>query len=1072
MLKTLIKRDGTKEPLIPSKLNGWSEWAEMHMKGRIEWSSAALAAVAKLPEVATTKELMAQLINELLDMRTYPAYMMAGRLYAVQYRKDIYGSITPPTVWQQHANLQAVGLMREFKYTREEYARIEAIINHDNDYYYPEYAIKFIREKYAIRNAVTGQVYETPQFVYMRMAMAIAESYPEHQRLYYVEKFYNAFSKKKLSAPTPNYLYLGTNHYGWASCCIYTEADDEESLAIGNYIAWKMTVNSAGLGSFMSTRTVGDPIAGGRVKHGGKYKYYDAKGKSTIANKQAARGGAGTTSFSAFDPEAIDIVQYRNPLMPADKQNRDLHFSMLCNAWFAMKVANNEDIFTFTEFSAPDLFDAFFSPDLKKFIELYEKYEKDESFPKKYVSARKLVLHSFGEAFDTGTAYLSFIDEMNRHTPFKISVDHRIHCSNLCVAPETKILTKEGYVEIQSKVGQFVDVWNGMEWSNVEIVKTGENQSLVHVATDSGYSLDCTPYHKFYIVDETAEGGQREVRAGELKAGDRLIKFDFPVVEGELNFNALREDMSKMKGHLWVPSAKYSVRARLMWLAQYLDIGGVARVDEDSQSLQVTSTEYSFLKDVQLLLTTLGVNSKLQETEAEHTNATSKWLLTIDSIDTQKLLELGLTTDRLHIEKLTVERSGSSFVRITGVSDFGRKDDTYCFTEPKRHMGVFNGMLTGQCQEIMEIQAPYFDMRDLYLEEDHGRGEIAMCNLAALPVDQLETEEEYAEAAELALRMIDHTILHSSYPFPHLAFTAKQRMNAGVGIMGLATVLARKGLRWDSIEGKKEIHRIFERHMYHLIMASIKISKERGVAPWIHKTKWPEGWTPLKTYNRNVDKIADFEYQYDWDEVSRLLIENGGLGHSVLCAMMPGESSSKALGSTNSVYPIRSGVIVKTDGDNNIIRWAAIDEDLLGDNYQSSWDISAKDLIECYAIMQKWCDQGISADMYRRFQKGETKVSEREVIEIFLLMVHYGLKSRYYTNTLRPKTPKITETKSLVPAVAQASATAETEAAPAAILDLDLLGSLTGVEATDAMLAQQDEYGENAKETCSGFCAL
>lgn len=807
MLKTLIKRDGTKEPLIPSKLNGWSEWAEMHMKGRIEWSSAALAAVAKLPEEATTKELMAQLINELLDKRTYPAYMMAGRLYAVQYRKDIYGSITPPTVWQQHANLQAVGLMREFKYTREEYARIEAIINHDNDYYYPEYAIKFIREKYAIRNAVTGQVYETPQFVYMRMAMAIAESYPEHQRLYYVEKFYNAFSKKKLSAPTPNYLYLGTNHYGWASCCIYTEADDEESLAIGNYIAWKMTVNSAGLGSFMSTRTVGDPIAGGRVKHGGKYKYYDAKGKSTIANKQAARGGAGTTSFSAFDPEAIDIVQYRNPLMPADKQNRDLHFSMLCNAWFAMKVANNEDIFTFTEFSAPDLFDAFFSPDLKKFIELYEKYEKDESFPKKYVSARKLVLHSFGEAFDTGTAYLSFIDEMNRHTPFKISVDHRIHCSNLC-------------------------------------------------------------------------------------------------------------------------------------------------------------------------------------------------------------------------------------------------------------------------QEVMEIQAPYFDMRDLYLEEDHGRGEIAMCNLAALPVDQLETEEEYAEAAELALRMIDHTILHSSYPFPHLAFTAKQRMNAGVGIMGLATVLARKGLRWDSIEGKKEIHRIFERHMYHLIVASIKISKERGVAPWIHKTKWPEGWTPLKTYNRNVDKIADFEYQYDWDEVSRLLIENGGLGHSVLCAMMPGESSSKALGSTNSVYPIRSGVIVKTDGDNNIIRWAAIDEDLLGDNYQSSWDISAKDLIECYAIMQKWCDQGISADMYRRFQKGETKVSEREVIEIFLLMVHYGLKSRYYTNTLRPKTPKITETKSLVPAAAQANATAETEAAPAAILDLDLLGSLTGVQATDAMLAQQDEYGENAKETCSGFCAL
>lgn len=749
MLQTLIKRSGAEEPLIPAKLNGWNEWAAVHLQGRVEWSQAALAAVAKLPEKATTRELMVTLIDELLGLRTWPAYLMAGRLFATVMRKDVYGSIVCPTVLQQHQNLVELGLMRPLSYSPEEYAKIEGMIDHKLDFHYPEFALKQIRDKYAIRNHVTDEIFETPQFTYMRMAMTLAENEPAQQRLWYVRKFYEKFAKKMLSAPTPNYLYLGSNHNGFASCCIFTAGDDSESLGIGDHIAYKMTVNSAGLGSFISTRTVGDPIDKGRVKHAGKYMYLKANAAATGANKQAARAGAGTTSFSAFDPESVDIVQYRNPLMPINKQLRELHFSMLSNAWFASKVANSEDIFTFTEWSAPDLFDAFFSGDIKAFVKLYKKYEADPNFPKKYVSARKLVLHSFGEAFDTGTAYLSFVDEMNRHTPFKITVEQRIHSSNLC-------------------------------------------------------------------------------------------------------------------------------------------------------------------------------------------------------------------------------------------------------------------------QEIMEPQAPYYDMMDLYSGEDHGRGEIAMCNLAAIPIDNVNTEEEYFEACYFALKMIDYTILNGKYPFPHLEFTAKQRMNAGVGIMGLATHLARKGLRWDTVEGKKEIHRVFERHMYWLIQASIKISKERGLAPWIHKTKWPEGWTPLKTYNRAVDTIADFDYQYDWDAVSQQLIDNGGLAHSVLSAMMPGESSSKALGSTNSVYPIRSVVITKTDGENNILRWAAVDGDILGDAYQSAWDISTKDMIEDYAIMQKWTDQGISADMYRRFAPGETMVSEKEVVETYLLMVKYGLKSRYYTNSLRPKVKKMDEAKSLV----------------------------------------------------------
>lgn len=763
MLKTLIKRDGRIQDFMAEKLNGWSQWASEKLENRVDWSQAALNAVAGLPEKATTRELMISLINELLAMESWPAYLMAGRLRASVVRKDIFGSIEPPTIAQLHAKLQGMSLMRALPYTPEQYALFEELIDHTKDYNYPEFAISQIIDKYSTRNYVTGEVFETPQFVYMRMAMTLCEFEPEEIRTARVCEMYLEFADKKLSAPTPNYLFLGTPHKGYASCCIYTSADDSDSLAVGDHIAYKMTVNSAGIGNYISTRAPGAPIAGGRVEHIGKYRYYRAAAAAILANKQAARAGAGTFSFSGFDPEAITTIQYRNPLQVEGKQIRDVHFNMMSNKFFIAKAAKNEPIFSFNEHTAKDLHDAFFSENIQEFVRLYRQYEADPTFVKSYHSARELIAHSYSEAFDTGTAYLTFIDECNRHTPYIVTKDSRINCLNLCV--------------------------------------------------------------------ETA---------------------------------------------------------------------------------QVTS--------------------------------------------------------------------------------------------------------------------PYYSMMDLYSTEDHGRGEVSMCNLAAVPVDNIVTEADAERAAYNALKMIDYTILHGSYPFPHLEFTAKQRMNAGVGIMGLATHMARKGLKWSTIEGKQEIHRVYERHMYWLIKASIRISKERGLAPWIHKTKWPQGWTPMKSYNRNVDSIAPFTNVYDWDALSQEIIENGGIGHSILCNMMPGESSSKALGSTNSVYPIISLTITKKDGENNISRWAAVDGDLLGDAYDRAYDITGKDHIEAYAIGQKWCDGAISADEFRSFSVGEEQVPFDEYFGNLSLMVKMGMKSRYYMKTRRPKTKKTDEHTALIAIdITMAAATAAAE---------------------------------------------
>ncbi|MFO5890472.1 ribonucleotide reductase N-terminal alpha domain-containing protein [Klebsiella pneumoniae] len=90
----------------------------------------------------------------------------------------------------------------------------------DLDLLCPHFSLHHIRGKYALRNRKTGQEYETAQFVYMRMAMALAEKEPAETRMTHVENYYKLLSNKILSAPTPNYVNLGTKLRGFASCCL------------------------------------------------------------------------------------------------------------------------------------------------------------------------------------------------------------------------------------------------------------------------------------------------------------------------------------------------------------------------------------------------------------------------------------------------------------------------------------------------------------------------------------------------------------------------------------------------------------------------------------------------------------------------------------------------------------------------------------------------------------------------------------------------------------------------------------------------------------------------------------
>lgn len=300
-------------------------------------------------------------------------------------------------------------------------------------------------------------------------------------------------------------------------------------------------------------------------------------------------------------------------------------------------------------------------------------------------------------------------------------------------------------------------------------------------------------------------------------------------------------------------------------------------------------------------------------------------------------------------------------------------------------------------QEIGLPTDGYLSVTDLYKDEEISQGEIGLCNLGAIVAGRAKSEQ-YEHVAYRTLKMVDNVISIMDYPFPHLKYTAQARRSAGIGITNLAYDMAKRGLTYDSAEGKAYMHRLAEMHSFYLHKASVRLAKERGKCDWFHKTKYADGWLPIDSYCKEVDNITSQGLLMDWEGLRKEIAEHG-MRNSVLEAYMPVESSSIAGNTTNSIYPIRQYSVVKKSGTNKLV-FLAPDVEELRDSYQLAWDVPTKDMTDMYAIFQKFCGQAISADYYRHFKSGERpRISAKELMNDWLYRIKCGVKTKYYSNT-------------------------------------------------------------------------
>ena len=543
----------------------------------------------------------------------------------------------------------------------------------------------------------------------------------------------------------------------------------------------------------------------------------------------AHNGGKRLGSFAIYlEPhhgDILDFLELKKNHGLEEERARDLFYGLWISDLFMERVKNNQQW-------------SLFSPDLCKdlencygeaYKELYIKYE-NEGKAVKTLPAQQIWFKICTSQIETGTPYILYKDSANR----KSNQRHygTIKSSNLCVAPDTLVLTDNGHFKIKDLHKKKVNVWNGKEFSNVEVCQTGENQDLVKVSFSDSSTLECTPYHKFYIQEKYISQysddiinhkNVKSIDAQDLRQGMKLIKCDYPIIDNkkELKENYNSEDTS------FVP-INYSIKSKMEWFSGCADTDGYVCENDNIQTLQITSIEKTFLQNIKLMLQTCGIDTEIELNK----NETNKdlWRLNIASNELQSLLKLGFNPKRLNVKiNNSIKQNSTKFITVDNIESIEKKSDTYCFNEPLRHAGIFNGVITGNCTEIIE----YSDSK-----------EYACCTLSSICLPTFVNEDKtfdfvkLAEVASVVTKNLNKIIDLNYYPVPETELSNKRHRPLGIGVQGLADVFINMEIGFDSPEAKQLNKEIFAVIYYASLQRSNELAKIHGpyeTYMWVHQ---------------------------------------------------------------------------------------------------------------------------------------------------------------------------------------------------------------------------------------------
>ena len=994
------------------------------------------------------------------------------------------------TVEQLYANVNKKGKpapivsIEFYHFVKEHYREINSALKYDRDYDFTVFGYRTLEKAY-LKRLINGQIVERPQHMFMRVAIAL---HFRTNRLDRIFESYELLSMGYFTHATPTLFNAGTTHEQLSSCFLLGIADDMECIGECWRDSAVLSKYSGGIGiNVTNIRSNGAYINSTQGTASGLRLLTVFNQIARYADQGGRRAGSIAIYIEPWHADVYFFLDLKKPTGSETERARDLFLGLMINDIFMERIEADGIWSLMCPSECPDLLDKYG----KEFSRIYESYEAAGRFIKQ-IRARDLWFRIMESQIESGVPYIVFKDAVNyKSNQINIGV---VNGSNLCVSGDTNILTSKGYRGIRNLENQTVEVWNGEEFSEVTVKKTGVNQKMLRINFSNGTGLKCTPYHNFYLADGSKNQRMIKIEASKLKVGDRLIKCKYPIIkEGLENFKypythglfcadgsyANREHKNnkeiKQCSHPQINGSKFCGRhikhsqkinkeliedplkcqalinlkipmivlygkkielfpyldvidccnldfkhddlvvrlyydiaekfkvplnctldIKLKWLAGLLDGDGCVCMTGTSHSLQIFSNNRKFLVRVKYMLQTMGCDPKIsidKRTESllpdgkgghKLYNIKPVYKLLIHSIDTYNLIESGLKPRRLNLEHMAKpQRAAAQFTRVTKITKLDEKEHTYCFTEPKRGMGIFNGIIAGNCAEIIEVTSDKLT---------------AVCNLCSIGLPKFVTPinekvsfdyQKLFQITRVIARNLDNIIDINFYPIEKARISNITTRPIGIGVQGLADVFAILKTPFDSELARDLNKKIFETIYFGALTESLAIAKEKGPYDAFHGSPLSKGQFQFDLWGLDRSQLM-----WDWDTL-QAEIQIYGVRNSLVTACMPTASTSQILGNNETMEPYTENIYTRSTlaGDFYVINthlmkdlmelglWNSDMVDLIKyydgsiasiptipDNikqiYRTVWEIPQKSIIEMAADRGPFVDQTQSMNIF------------------------------------------------------------------------------------------------------------
>lgn len=819
----IVKRNGRKQPVQFDKItNRISKLINKDERDKLIPALITQKVISSIYSGIKTEEIDIEAAKICANMvTTHPLYgYLGGRILVSDLHKKTKNSFVDK---MNSINIMNPELLDQewLKWINNNSIELEKIIDYSRDLNYDYFGFKTLERAYLIRDSRNNQIYERPQDMLLRVA-----SFINMGDIDMIKKTYDVMSQGYYTHASPTLFNSGTRRSQLSSCFLLNTNDSIEGITTSWDRVSKISKWAGGIGLHVSNiRAKGSTIRGTNGPSSGIVPMLQVYNNiARYINQGGKRKGSFAIYLEPHHPDILEFLELKKNTGSDEMRARDLFYALWVSDVFMNQVQKDDDWYFFCPDEAPGLNDVYG----EEYETLYWKYVEEKRY-KSTIKARKLMEHIMDSQLETGMPYMLYKDSINQKSNQKnIGV---VKSSNLCVSSDTYIITDKGIFDIKSLENQEVNIWNGFEFSNVTIKKTGENKSLNKVVFSNGEELYCTPEHKFYIKIKYGKSKDsiKEIRCKDLKQDMKIIKYDFPLINNnrELKYSYTQglfsadgtyecekeiikqcnyekiENEKFCKRHLYLINTNkynkyitnkdkcngvigikrpklylynnkkdlvkfidsrddcnireikerieiflpqdiedkyyvpinYSINTKLRWFEGYCDGDGCITTNKkfDTQSLQLSSINNDFLMDIKKMLHTLGINCKVNKTRdnrkvmlpdgkggKKEYNCRQIYRLIISPVNLTKLINTGFKPKRLILNNHKPSREASEFIKIVSNKENAKIDDTFCFTEPKRNYGVFNGILTGQCAEIVEVSN----------DEEH-----AVCNLASIAIN-------------------------------------------------------------------------------------------------------------------------------------------------------------------------------------------------------------------------------------------------------------------------------------------------------------------------------------------------